>query len=182
MQSTFSFLQRAARPGPAETDVERRLRELPPVYARPVPADVDVADVVGTARAVVRSLEDHPHVAGLVTELDACADALERADARVHGAIAALGKATLALDPPERERAARHAPVLAAAMRPAAPLDERAVWDAHAWVEALAPSVAARAVAVVRREHDLVDAEELRGRAYHALRVALRRAVATCGS
>jgi hypothetical protein len=137
---------------------------------------------VGTARAVVRSLDEHPHFAGLVTDLEACADALERADARVHGAIAALGKATLALAPPERERAAQHAPVLAAAMRPAAPLDERAVWDAHEWVAALDPSVAARAVVVVRREHGLIDAEELRGRAYHALRVALRRALATCGS
>jgi hypothetical protein len=179
MQRTFSFLKRAARRGPAETDVERRLRELPPIYARPLPADVDVPDVVGTARAVARSLDEHPHVGGLVTDLDAGADALERADARVQGAIAALGKATLALDTPERERAARHAPVLAAAMVPGASLDERAVWDAHAWASALDPSVVARAVAVVRREHDLVGAEELRGRAYQALRVALRRALAT---
>jgi hypothetical protein len=64
-------------------------------------------------------------------------------------------------------------------MRPGAPLDERAVSDAHAWVAALDPPAAARAVAAVRREHDLVDAEELRARGYHALRAALRRALPT---
>jgi hypothetical protein len=57
MQSGFSFLIGLGRARPAETDLERRLRALPPIYARPVPADVDVADVVGKARAVARSLD-----------------------------------------------------------------------------------------------------------------------------
>ncbi len=177
MQSQLPF--RGAR---AEADHDRRLRALPAAYARPIPPDVDVESAVGEARTLAARIEANdsagdahrPQRRARVDALDAGADALERADARMTHAVLDFARACVALEPRMRTIAARYAAVLARAARGS--VDDRQLWDAHAWLGSLDPALAAKVVVVVRREQQVADAEDLRRRAYHALAVRLRGA------
>ncbi|HEY8075422.1 MAG TPA: hypothetical protein VIF62_14960 [Labilithrix sp.] len=157
-------------PEPRDADDDRRLRDLPTVYARPIPADADVESFIGEARSLATSLAS----AAMARELASGADALERAEARMNEAVFAFARACLALEPRVRAMAARRATILAHAMRPGT--DDHELWNAHSWLASLEPEVAAKVVLVVRGERRVADAEDLRRRAYHSLAVWMRRA------
>ncbi len=161
----------------------RRLLELPPIYARPIPNDVQLPAVLHEARALALRIEDNDpddaqrsHRRALVDELERGADLLEQTDEALARAIVTLEKERIRIAPAERERAARHALVLVAATHGRGAPDERALFEATAWLGGLDAATSARVIVVMRREKEVQDADELRRRAYHALRVTMSRA------
>jgi hypothetical protein len=182
MQASFMNMRaEARRPSFDAADVER-LRRLPPAYGRAVPDEVDIATFLVEARAVAARIVENdpddgrrPYRRALVASLERGIELFEHTDDAFREAYVALEKARLRLDPPVRERAARHAPVLAMVTHALRTYDERMLLDANTWLAGLEVPVALLVAQVVRKENNLAIADDLRCRAFNALRVELRR-------
>jgi hypothetical protein len=180
-QHTFSSMGAEETRAPSFTpEAEQRLRELPAVYARPVPDDVELTDFLGAARELVSRIvkndaddQRRPYRRAIASEIELAIELFEHTDEAWRAAVVALDKARLRLDPAERERAACHAPVLA--MHGTRSYDEKSLYEANRWLASLDVPAALLVARVVRRENELALADDLRCRAFHSLRITLRR-------
>jgi hypothetical protein len=142
-----------------------RLYALPFVFALPIEDDDDVGRVIARARELACTMSGAPRELLLRRT-----EVLERAEEVFVHATRVLERTRTCLAPEERDRAARYAPILACAGYPGGFPDPVAAHAAAAWLRGLDCATAARAIEVLRRERALLDADDIRCRAYHSLR------------
>jgi hypothetical protein len=154
-----------------------RLRELPPVFARPIEDDDDIPRLIADAMTVATTTEDAGiERRALGAALVRRAHILEQAADELALTVRMLDRARTRLGPNERDRAAIYGPVLAIATHPRGETDERTLHKAAVWLGSLDGSTAARAIEALRRERAVLEADDLRCRAYHALAALLTSA------